>query len=271
MTWLITLLAIYVVYCGLLFFFQTKLMFPAEFAGPAGSALPTADTDRIELPTDQGNTIAWFVPSPGSSSDAPSPLVVFFHGNAELIDHQHFIIDLYHDLGVSVLLVEFRGYGDSDGTPSQKHIVDDTLAVLKQVLERDDVDQQRLVLHGRSIGGGLATQVALQTQPNALIVESTFTSAARMARRYGVPPFLVTSPLNTEPAFKTLDLPILIMHGSRDEIVPVSHAHRLHAAAKQSDLLIFDTDHNTWPPPKEAMQYEGAIEEVLKRCGTIRD
>ena len=270
MTWLIILLSLYVIYCGLLFFYQTKLMFPAEFAGRPGNTLPTEYTQRITLPTDQGRTVAWFVPAPDASADSPEPLVVFFHGNAELIDQQDYILALYRRLGVSVLLVEYRGYGNSDGTPSQKHIVNDTLAVLNDVLKRDDVDADRLVLHGRSIGGGMATQVALQTQPKALIVESTFTSASGMAWRYGVPPFLVTSPLNSEAAFKKLDVPILIMHGNLDQIVPVAHAHRLDAAAKDSDLFIFDTDHNIWPPLKEAMQYEGAIEAVLKRSGVLR-
>lgn len=278
MTWLIILLSLYVVYCGLLFFFQTKLMFPVDFAGPAGSGLPTGQTERIELPTDEGQTVAWFVPVPGigtgngngNTAKEKRPLAVFFHGNAELIDHQRASIDLYHGLGISVLMVEYRGYGHSDGTPSQKHIVADTLAVLEDVLERDDVDADNLILHGRSVGGGLAAQVALQTEPRALIVESTFKSVSGMAWRYGAPPFLVRNPLRSDQAFKQLDIPILIMHGRRDEIVPASDAEALDEAGKQTTLVLFDADHNTLPTPQETGLYEQSIRDHLEAAGVIR-
>ena len=199
MTWLILLLSLYVVYCGLLFFFQTKLIFPASMAGQAAQTLPTRDTQVIPFPTDEGTTTAWLVPA--AAGDTPAPLAMFFHGNAELIDHQRAIIDLYHGMGVHVLMVEYRGYGHSEGTPSQQHIVADSVAVLDQVLKRKDVDADKLVLHGRSIGGGLAAQVALQTEPKALIVENTFTSVSGMAIRYGVPPLYRDQPAEVGTGF----------------------------------------------------------------------
>lgn len=271
MTWLIILFSLYVVYCGLLFFFQTRFIFPASMAGQPGQALPTADTDVIELSTDEGTTVAWFIPALGSDSAAsePRPLAMFFHGNAELIDYQHAIIDLYHGMGIHVLMVEYRGYGHSDGTPTQSHIVADSLAVLEQVLARDEVDAGKFVLHGRSIGGGLAAQVALELSPTALVVESTGTSVAGMAMQFGVPPFLVRSPLNTRDAFSQLDLPILIMHGQDDEIFPVPHAHRLDEAAKQSTLVLFDASHNTLPSSSEAGLYEQSVAELLRSTGVL--
>lgn len=272
MGYLFLLVGLYVVYCGLLFFFQTMLIFPASMAGPAGEALPTADTEVIELPTDQGTTTAWFVPAPGTGKDenVPKPLVMFFHGNAELMDHQHAIVDLYQRLGVHVLMVEYRGYGHSDGTPSEAHVVADTLAVLEQVLKRDDVAEDQLILHGRSIGGGMAAQVALHRKPAALIVENTCTSVAGMALKYGAPPFLVRSPLNTRKAFELLDLPILIMHGQHDEIFPVSHAHRLADAGKRTTLVLFNATHNTLPGASEIALYEQSVGKHLRDAGIVR-
>ena len=267
MTWLITLLSLYLVYCGLLFFFQSKLIFPASMAGQAGNALPTGDTEVIELSTNQGTTIAWLVLA--ADENTPAPLAVFFHGNAELIDHQRAIIDLYHGMGVHVLMVEYRGYGHSEGTPSQKHIVADSVAVLKEVLKREAIDADKLVLHGRSIGGGLATQVALQVEPAALVVESTFTSVSGMAMRYGVPPFIVTSPLKSEKAFAELDLPILIMHGKDDTIVPVSHGQKLEAAASDATLVLFDAGHNDLPNGLEIATYRSEVHDHLVHAGVI--
>lgn len=269
MTWLLILLSLYVVYCGLLFFFQTKLIFPIGFAGQPGDRPPYPSTTTLEHKTNQGKTTAWLVTAPMPADTAPTPLAVFFHGNAELIDHQHQVVEMYHQLGVSVLLIEYRGYGHSDGTPSEKHIVDDALAILNGVLERDDIDADRLVLHGRSIGGGLAAQVALKTQPKALVVESTFKSLSGMALRYGVPPFLVTSPLKSESAFKKIDIPILILHGEHDTIVPVNHAHALENAGKQTTLVLFNADHNSLPGPGEVQKYEDAVREHLENAGVI--
>lgn len=271
MTWLVIFVGLYVVYCGLLFFVQGRLIFPADFAGVASNSLPTSGgpAEQIMLSTDEGETASWFLPAPDCDEDNPAPLAVFFHGNAELIDHQQPIIDLYHGMGVSVFMVEYRGYGHSDGTPSQKHIVADTVAMLGPILQRPEVMADRLVLHGRSIGGGLATQVALQTEPRALIVESTFRSVSGMAMRYGVPPFIVTSPLKSEAAFKRMDIPILIMHGEHDTIVPLGHAKALDKAARDSTLIVFDADHNTLPTPAEAANYGSAVYKHLKDAGVL--
>lgn len=272
MTWLCILIGLYVAYCAVLYFGQTAMMFPVDMAGQPGPGLPTSEggpSEQIELTTDEGDTAAWFIPAPGCDADHPAPVVVFFHGNAELIDQQQSILRLYHGIGVSLFMVEYRGYGHSDGTPSGKHIVQDTVAMLEDLLKRPEVDAERVVLHGRSIGGGLAAQVALRIRPQALIVESTFKSVSSMAMRYGVPPFLVKSPLRSEAAFKQLDLPILIMHGERDQIVPVSHAHALEAAGGNTTLLLFDADHNTLPEPKEAAMYESSIRKHLVDAGVL--
>ena len=266
MTWLLIPVVLYAIYCGLLFFFQTKLIFPADLVGGPSGATPD---ERNEIDTDQGTTVAWYDPAPDATADNPAPLAVFFHGNAELVDQQQRTIRMYHDLGISVFMVEYRGYGDSEGTPSENHIVADTVAFLKLMRERPEIDAERLVYHGRSIGGGLATQVALQIKPKALIVESTFTSVAGMAMRYGVPPFLVTSPLRSEQAFKQLDIPILIMHGKADTIVPVSHGHALDAAAKHSTLLLFNCGHNDMPPPAEVALYDSAIRKHLEQAQVL--
>jgi len=272
MSWLIILIAMYVIYCGTVYFFQGALIFPSTMAGRAGNALPSEDTELIELTTDEGTTVAWLVPAPAhdNGTNESHPLAVFLHGNAELIDHQQSIIDLYHGQGAAVLLIEYRGYGHSDGTPSQKHIVADAISIVGHVLERDEIDPDNLVLHGRSIGGMLSAQVALETNPSTLIVESAGTSVSEMAWRFGVPPFLVTSPLRTEEAFGELEIPILIMHGKEDEIFPIAKAHALDQAGNDTTLVVFDASHNTLPGPDEAELYEQSIREHLIRAGVLR-
>lgn len=126
-------------------------MFPVSFAGQPNGATPN---ERLEIDTDEGRTVAWYDPASDAGVDAPTPLVVFFHGNAELVDQQQSIINLYRSMGISVFMVEYRGYGDSEGTPSQQSIVSDTVAMLKMMLDRPEIDPERLIFHGRSMGAG---------------------------------------------------------------------------------------------------------------------
>lgn len=267
-----TLALIYLIWCAALFLLQGRMMFPRGFAGAPSEGPWDIDAVVLRHEFDPGRgVVAWLLLVPGASAESPRPLVVFFHGNAELIDHQAAIVALYRRLGASVLMVEYRGYGHSDGTPAQKPLVDDAVSVIEQVIEDKTIDAGRLVLHGRSIGGGIATQVALEIRPVALVVESTTTSVAGMAWRYGVPPFLVKSPLNNRAAFERLDLPILILHGRDDEIFPLAQAEALQRAGRDATLVTFNASHNTLPSGAEIERYERAIREHLIDAGAIAD
>ena len=286
-------LALYVAYCGLLFFYQTKLIFPADLAGvSAGSPfLPTGEV--LTLETEQGTSVAWFFPAPASgigSAPAPGsgqalgigdgrdavsaarPVVVFLHGNAELIDHQRDIVEMYHALGVSVLLPEYRGYGGasgSAGSPSQARLVADAEAFYDAVVARPDVDARRVVIHGRSIGAGVAAQLADRRPCVALIVESAGTSVARKAWGYGVPPFVVRSPFDTERVFRTLGVPVLIMHGEHDVIFRYREARDLLAAAPNAVLVPFDAGHDDLGTGAERQRYVEAVSMHLATAGVI--
>lgn len=290
--------ALYVLYCGLLFFYQTKLIFPADLAGvSAGSPfLPTGEV--LTLETEQGTSVAWFFPAPApgigdgrsgnpdgmEGEEAARPVVVFLHGNAELIDHQRDIVEMYHALGVSVLLPEYRGYGGagasggtsggasgggSAGSPSQAHLVSDAAAFYDAVVARPDVDADRVVIHGRSIGAGVAAQLADRRPCVALIVESAGTSVARKAWGYGVPPFVVRSPFDTERVFRTLSVPVLIMHGEHDVIFKYREARDLLAAAPNAVLVPFDAGHDDLGTGAERARYVEAVSMHLATAGVI--
>lgn len=258
---------IYLVYCGLLFFFQHKLIFPTSAAGVASPQPFHRDAEVLTVETEEGKTLGWFIPAPGSSEDNPAPLVVFLHGNAELIDHQPGIVQIYHAQGVSVLLPEYRGYGDCDGTPCQAHIVPDVVAFYDQAVARPDVDPDRVVIHGRSIGGAVAAQLADRRPCVALIVESTGTSVASQAWRYGAPPFLVRSPFHTKRVVESLDVPVLIMHGEHDRVFKYQHARDLLAAARHGTLVPFNAGHGM--PGSDFARYEDAITHHLGVAGVV--
>lgn len=266
---MIYLLVIYVAYCGVLFFAQHWLIFPRSAAGRPAALPIHPDIETIELKTEQGTSVAWYLAPPGASADHPVPLVIIFHGNAELIDHQHFLLNYYRGLGFAVLLPEYRGYGRSDGSPSQATLVPDAVAFHDLAVARPEVDETRVVIHGRSIGGAVAAQLADRRTPSLLIVQSTGTSVASMSWRYGAPPFLVRSPFRTREVFERLSIPVLILHGQHDGVFPYGHAKKLLAAAPDAVLVPFNSGHGGIPSTAEHDKYTQNIEQRLRDAGVL--
>ncbi len=267
---LVHLLIYYGVYCTFLFFYQGKLLFPADMAGEPLPLRHSTTTVELEREVDDDKVVAWFIPAPGSSEARPAPLAVFFHGNAELIDHQYSAVEDYQRLGCSVLLPEYRGYGRSSGSPSERKIVDDALFFVDEVLKRPEIDASRLILHGRSLGGGPAAQVAARRKPSALILESTFASAAAMADKYFAPRFLVRNPFRTDRVLQKLDTPVLIFHGTTDNIIPVAHGRKLRDLTKNCTYFEYACRHNDFPGTGNERAYVDEIRNFLLKHKIIQ-
>lgn len=265
------LVLIYLAYCLIVFLGQRWVIFPDWMApDPSPEEKYDASTTVLTRDIDGGKVIAWFIPAPGASADNPKPLVIFLHGNAEIIDTQQERIAGHLADGCSVLIPEYRGYGRSAGYPSQDALVDDAQYFLDLALKRPDVDPDRLVIHGRSMGGAIAAQLAARHNPRAMILGSTFTSMRSLgARKALVPPFLVRYPMDTAAVLRKLDVPLLIFHGKHDEIIDVSYAHKLHAIAKHSRLVLLDCGHNDFPGNEDA-RYWREIRDFLEENGVIK-
>lgn len=252
----------YGAWCATFYFLQDRMIYP--IAGLPGSRAPVPPGVVVLSRSIPGGEVsAWFYPPP----NPPAPAVIFFHGNGETIAKQGETAAGYARLGVGLLLVEYRGYGGSAGRPSQRSIVEDAVWFYDQLCGRPEVDREQIVLHGRSLGGGFAVQLAAQRPAAGLVLESTFTSIAQLARRFGVPAGLLRTPLRTEEALPTLDLPVLIIHGSRDAIVPVSHGRALRDLARRPTYLELPRGHNDLPGPELAEEYWSAIETFLNEVG----
>ncbi len=262
----------YVAWCAALYFWQDRLIFPADVAGAPLPGEPRPPAETLTLPIAGGKeVVAWFAPAPGTGLGAPAPMVIYCHGNAELIDFQDFVLAGYRRLGVSVLLPEYRGYGRSAGQPSQTAIVEDIVAFRDLLAGRPDVDASRIILHGHSLGGGVAAQVAVRRRPAALILQSTFTSLSSFSSRYLAPSFLARHPFRTDRVLPTLDVPLLIMHGTRDEIVPVAHGRRLRQLAPGAAYMEFDCGHLDMPGDGNQQAYWELIGRFLSENGILRE
>ncbi len=257
------LLLIWVVWCATLFFAQGCLIFPGALrAAPEADPPESAEVWWIDLGGGE-QVEAWFLPASECDAEHPCPAVIYCHGNAELIDEEWKSAIGYHRLGWSLLLPEYRGFGRSDGSPSQENIRADFVRFYDRLVQEPRVDPNRVVFHGRSLGGAVAADLAAHRKPAALILESTFTSMGAMAHRFLAPAFLARQPFHTERVVRELDVPVLVFHGTQDNVVPVSHGRSLGESAKYGWYVEYDCGHNDLPPPERRREYWAAIESVL--------
>ncbi len=241
----------YGVYCTFLFLMQRTILFPRnQIPSPGQGEPPVTDSElkKIWLKTAYGKVEAWFIPATAGSEGLPAPVVIFAHGNGELIDYWPQLLQNFARMGIGLLLVEYPGYGRSGGRPSQKSITHTFVAAYDMLLSQKGVDPTRIVLFGRSVGGGAVCALSLQRRVAALILMSTFTSVHSMASKFLVPPFLVRDPFNNLKAVQQYPGPLLVIHGRHDRMIPYDHGATLHRAAPNSAMITYDAGHNDCPP-----------------------
>jgi fermentation-respiration switch protein FrsA (DUF1100 family) len=241
-----------VAWWALAFVAQRALIFPRSAIPPG----PAADLERLGgeplwLATGGGRSEAWLLPA--RPRGAPGPLLLYAHGNGELIDHWAEAFEPARARGVSALLVEYPGYGRSEGSPSEASIRDALVAAFDWAAARDGVDRARIVGWGRSLGGGAVCALARERPLAALVLESTFTSVRSMAARFGVPAFLVRDPFDNLALVRGFEGPLLLLHGEHDEVIAVDHARSLHAAARRAELHLLPCGHNDCARPWDAV------------------
>ena len=212
---LTTVFTLYVAAATMLYFTQTSIIFPRRATGPISPRPPEAPTRVLWIQTDSGERVeAWFIPGAGRAPDSPGPAVILAHGNATLIDHASDTVALYVARGVSVMLPEYRGYGRSEGLPSERGIVSDFVAAYDLLREQPEVQGDVIFGHGRSLGGGVIAQLAARRSLVALVIESSFTSVAAMARKSFMPGFICRHPFRTDSVLREYAGPVLLMHGT---------------------------------------------------------
>ena len=203
----------------------------------------------------------------GDGVTQSAPVLVFAHGNGELIDQWITPLQPYLRRGISVALLEYRGYGRSSGSATQDDLIADLESFVEAVAKRPEVDPQRIAYHGRSLGGGVLAGVTARRPPRALILESTFTSVTALAKAaFWVPGFLVRDPFDSLAALAHWRGPSLVIHGRHDRVAPFSHGEVI-ARQLNAPLLARDCGHNDCP---HDATYWQAIDALLTRSGMQR-
>lgn len=193
----------------------------------------------IRIPTPEGGSLAAiYLPNP-----AAKHTLWFFHGNAEDLGSLEPFLRELHARGFAVFAYDYPGYGVSTGTPNEKAIYAANAAAARYLQDTLKVPLSRVVLVGRSLGGGPATDLATREPVAGLVLQSTFMSVYRVMTRVRLLPFDQFENLRKLPRVKC---PVLVMHGTADEVIPFKHGEKLFAAApgQKSHLWIEGAQHN---------------------------
>lgn len=238
------LAVLYIIYTVLFFVLQRRVLFPRHFIPPSAGMEEAEGLTLIPLEMPFGTVEAWFLPPVGHAAGNPAPALILTHGNATLIDGWPPRVDALRRMGVGVLLVEYPGYGRSDGVPSQASISATLLKAYDWLVAQPGVDASRVVLFGRSVGGGAICTLAAQRPSAALVLLSTFTSVRDMTAGYRLPARLLRDPFDNLEVVQQYEQPLLILHGTHDEVIPYAHSLALHEAAPNSTHIPLDCGHN---------------------------
>src|SRR5262245_30438607 len=260
--------ALLVLVAAVIYFGQRTVLFPGAGVAVGGERGPEAvGGERIWLEGGAARTEAWLLPA--RSGGASGPLLLYAHGNGELIDHWADAFEPARARGASALLVEYPGYGRSGGSPSERAIRATLVAAFDHAVERGFAPE-RIVGWGRSLGGGAVCALAHDRQLRALVLESTFASVVSMARRMGVPALLarllVRDPFDNAAVLQHYGGPVLLLHGTRDDLIPPAEAETLHASVPNAELHWLPCGHNDCPRPWETVLRFLAAQQLLGRA-----
>lgn len=233
LTVLALLAGLYVLLAAALFVAQRSFIYPA----PRDPGAAPASFERVAYDTADGLTLhAGYRPA-----RAGYPTVVYFHGNGAAWPSSVAATDRMVLEGYGVLAAEYRGYRGNPGRPSEHGLYADGRAAIA-FLERRGVEPAEIVLVGNSIGSGVATQIATEIRPRALVLISPFASLSRLVgERFRWLPtgILLHDRFENVDKIAAVDAPILVLHGDADSLIPASHAFALAEAEPSVELAVF--------------------------------
>lgn len=202
------------------------------------------ESEDLRLRCADGVTIhGWFIPANGARAT-----VLFLHGNAGNISHRVDKIQILHDLRLNVCIIDYHGYGQSEGSPGEKETYLDADAAYEWLTRERKIAPKQLVVWGESLGGGVATYLAAKREVGGLILESTYTTLPDVGK--SAFPFLPTKLImatqyDSIGRIKQIHAPVLSLHSPNDEVIPHRLGRRLFEAANEPKTFVdLKGDHN---------------------------
>jgi uncharacterized protein len=236
---------IYIIITGIVYVGQKGMVFyPVREIAATPEHIGLQFEDVVLRTKDHVAISAWYIPSPQERA-----VILFCHGNAGNNSHRLDSIRIFHDLNLSVFIFDYRGYGKSEGSPTEVGTYLDAESALDYLTNVKHIHPEKVVVFGRSLGGAVAAEIALRHKVGALIIESGFTSVPELGSKYF--PFLPTTLLSrysydTVNKVGKISAPKLFIHSPYDEIIPFQYGRALYEqAAPPKEFLEIKGDHNS--------------------------
>lgn len=195
------------------------------------------DYKQVNLRIETGEVISgWYLPSPGAKKT-----VLFFHGNGGNISHRGDSLYIFYKLKVNTLIIDYPGYGNSQGHPTEENLYQSALAAWKFLVDERKVAPQNIIIFGRSLGGAVAVDLASRVKAGGLILESTF-SSTRDFVDVAFPVFsyfiYLRYSFNSLNKIKSVKMPLLSIHSPDDEVIPYKLGQKLFNAAPSEKVFL---------------------------------
>jgi fermentation-respiration switch protein FrsA (DUF1100 family) len=245
--------AVYLGLSVLLFLTQSRVLYQPSRGYDSKPEDYHLEYEPVTLSTPDGQSLAaWFVPAEGAEQT-----ILFCHGNAGNISHRLDTLKMFHELGLNCLIVDYRGYGQSSGKPTEKGTLIDVLVGFQWLIEEKGIRPEQIILFGRSLGGSIAATIAKDVHPGGLVLESAFTSFDDVGAHYypWLPVRLFSRfDYNTLEAVRQVTCPVLVIHSPDDEIIPYKFGQQIYDAA---------------PEPKQFAELKGTHNEGIYNNGSL--
>lgn len=259
--------------CIVLFFFvlvryleKTSVFYPSKIIeiAPDRFGLPYED---IMLDAEDGVKInGWLLLRPGAKST-----ILYFHGNAGNMSGRWMTIRLFYEMGVNIFIIDYRGYGRSQGEPSEQGVYKDGRAAFDYLKGRKDIAHLPIIIYGSSLGGAVAVDVAEHRPVDGLIIDSSFPSAASMARIiYPIlPTWFMSIKFDSAKKIKDMKMPKLFFHSTEDNVVPFRLGQELFDVAEgPKDFVSLKGGHFESHEESNGL-FRSAIETFLRNKGWL--
>lgn len=232
--------SVYLVLALMFYLFQGRMVFLSDFPNRALGASPSdigLNYEDVSLTTSDNERLhGWYIPAVDSKGT-----LLFFHGNAGNISHRLESVKIFHELGLDTMIIDYRGYGQSTGKTTEQGTYLDAQAAWDYLINSRGIPADQIIVFGRSLGGAVGAWLGVQNTPAAVIIESSFSSGADMARRlYPFLPVRLITRLRYPVAeyASRLNCPVLVVHSRHDEIVPFIMGQAIYAAVKQQKKFL---------------------------------
>lgn len=258
----------------LLYSQQSRLIHLPGIHGRALTATPAdigLDWENVRLTTEDDVTLhGWYLPAPAE----PHFTLLFFHGNASNISHRLETLATFHEIGVATLIIDYRGFGQSEGQPSEEGLYRDAEAAWRYLVEERDIAPRAIIASGRSLGAAVAAHLAVHRPVGGLVLESAFTSIPDIAaERYPMFPvrWLVRVEYPTRSLVERVEVPVLVVHSTEDDLIPYRHGQAIYGAAPSpKQFLALRGGHNDGFLQSQSVYVAGLSDWLNRLAGDDR-